>query len=629
MSDDFGQGVIDKPATPRDSEDLFNMLRTRWNDGVFSDIKVAIFGREYSLHRVVLCRSTFFDKLLRGHWNETNDKVLKLEVPSAIISCEGFELSLSHMYANPVILNRNNILQVIAAASYLGLQDLCTQGAEYVIESMHDPDFFLDFYCKGHSLEYGPHTEKIQKAGWRHLCMMGADHLRAVLPHLDIYTLKKLLQCEELWITTELERYNLAKEILFPKLDQARRLCKEYGGTRGIPMWSDPMLGSPRDPWVHLHDNTDAFNRSVGGNNSTSSHNQTLDSAEIREESPGVNEPHLDSGEPIVKQNQVDDSMLQDVAGTFTMSGVEAGSSSPPPAMDDHSSQGETISDHRTQEEGIASLMPKDTLKETEQTSQHFQEFDSNQNAAAFDIDEAANEVNSVLTAVSEVLGLEGIRYSHIQHPDLLKIELELNEQGLNQAQNALLQGMRTQGILNSRIEACSVVEEQELQTGRQTNYPKNLHPYTSKDLEDLYSQYTLPSFRFGVEFADVKNIAPQTERISEAQYYAGSIWKVRLLIDDVKNEVRLHLFRNQRRVGKIGGGHPTFDSREIVCTRFKFLVPSRDGMAARSSRPGRFQQKKGRGWNDFLKLDNIESYLTPWGSLRIIVVVFPPFESD
>jgi len=40
MPDELGSGVVEKSAAPRDSEDLFNMLRTRWNDGVFSDIKV-------------------------------------------------------------------------------------------------------------------------------------------------------------------------------------------------------------------------------------------------------------------------------------------------------------------------------------------------------------------------------------------------------------------------------------------------------------------------------------------------------------------------------------------------------------------------------------------------------------
>jgi len=85
---------------------------------------------------MVLCRSPFFDRLLQGDWNETHDRVstasvtrsrklaqvLKLEVPAATITCDAFELALSHMYANPVTLTRNNVYHVMAAAGYLDLQ---------------------------------------------------------------------------------------------------------------------------------------------------------------------------------------------------------------------------------------------------------------------------------------------------------------------------------------------------------------------------------------------------------------------------------------------------------------------------------------------------------------------------
>lgn len=67
---------------------------------------------------------------------------------------------------------------------------------------------------------------------------------------------------------------------------------------------------------------------------------------------------------------------------------------------------------------------------------------------------------------MSDVLGLEGIKYSHIQHADLSKIEIELHEMGLNRAHHALLQGMRTQDILYKRIEACSTTDDQTTQVG-------------------------------------------------------------------------------------------------------------------------------------------------------------------
>lgn len=71
---------------------------------------------------------------------------------------------------------------------------------------MHDPVAFLEFYKVGTEFEYGVHSDRIKKAGWHHLCMMGVDHLRKILPSLDIQTIKRLLVNDEFWIRTELDR---------------------------------------------------------------------------------------------------------------------------------------------------------------------------------------------------------------------------------------------------------------------------------------------------------------------------------------------------------------------------------------------------------------------------------------
>lgn len=73
----------------------------------------------------------------------------------------------------------------------------------------------------------------------------------------------------------------------------------------------------------------------------------------------------------------------------------------------------------------------------------------------------ACSEVMDIFQAISDVLGLEGVKYSHIQHADLAKIEIELHEMGLNRAHHALLQGMRTQDILYKRIAVCAAQEQQ------------------------------------------------------------------------------------------------------------------------------------------------------------------------
>ncbi|CAD7696697.1 unnamed protein product [Ostreobium quekettii] len=639
-------------------EDLIRMLRTRWDDGAFSDIRVRVFNNEYPLHRMVLCRSPFFDRLLQGEWREKNKEVVNLECPDPNITCEAFEVALAHMYAKSVELEKKNVLQVLAAASYLDLQDLCNSCVEFIVDDMRHPDNLLHYYGTFLDLEFGQHSERIRRAGWRHLCMMGVDHLRPVLPQLEVRALKRLLMSDELWVRTELDRFNLIKDVLFPKFYEAREACKAAAGEGGLPLWSCPSLGSPRDPWVAGDSSTTTQDKGQKDGVQTSTRSQDnggstsdalLDSAEAR-----------DVVSPIPSTRMQADSEQQG-------GGPQNGSTDEPVAQSSDLNPGtdpldsgrewqllETVTEEPPGDANLSSATQKEEPLAEVADAKEEQENGTSDNSGtimetAYDMTgdrtTAASEVVSTLNAVSDVLGLEGVKYSHIQLPDLAKIEIELYEMQLNRAHHALLQGMRTETILNQRITAYSAQvtaeqqqqqpqgqpqQQQQLQmAGRHTVLPKNLHPYTREELQELYSRWWLPSFRFGVEFENVMSIKPHTEHISEPHFYAGSVWKVRLLIDDAKNEVRLHLFRNQKRVPDVGGIPLCYDAREVVCTRFKFLVPGRDETASRSSRPGRFQQKKGRGWNDFLQLDSIERFLTPWGSLRVTVIVYPPFEDD
>ncbi|CAD7696121.1 unnamed protein product [Ostreobium quekettii] len=632
-------------------EDLIRMLRTRWDDGAFSDIRVRVFNNEYPLHRMVLCRSPFFDRLLQGEWREKNREVVTLECPDPNITCEAFEVALAHMYAKSVCLEKHNVLQVLAAASYLDLQDLCNSCIEFIVDDMRSSENFLYYYGTFLELEFGQHSERVRRAGWRHLCMMGVDQLRLVLLQLDVRTLKRLLMSDELWVRTELDRFSLIKDVMFPKFYEAREACKAAGGEGGLPLWSCPSLGSPRDPWIVSDASTAALEKGQKDIGQTSARSQEnggvtsdalLDSAEVRD---------VVSPVPTNSRLQMDGEVPGGVQnGTADNPSVQSVEVNPDADTLDSGREWQLLvlgsEEPSDDAKPSTATMKEDPVSEDADAKEEQENGNSDNSGTimettydmAGDRTTAASEVVSTLNCVSDVLGLEGVKYSHIQLPDLAKIEIELYEMQLNRAHHALLQGMRTETILNQRIAAYSAQISADLQqqqqaqqqnNARHSALPKNLHPYTRDDLQELYSRWWLPSFRFGVEFENVMTIKPHTEHISEPHFYAGSVWKVRLLIDDAKNEVRLHLFRNQKRVPDVGGIPLCYDAREVVCTRFKFLVPGRDETASRSSRPGRFQQKKGRGWNDFLQLDNIERFLTPWGSLRVTVIVYPPFEDE
>ena len=84
------------------------------------------------------------------------------------------------------------------------------------------------------------------------------------------------------------------KEVLFPKVFAAREQCREHGGVGGMPLWSNPSLGSPRDPWVvsdafgRVRDKSDSSSNNQGP--SSVQHNHLLDSAEIKEDASGGSE---------------------------------------------------------------------------------------------------------------------------------------------------------------------------------------------------------------------------------------------------------------------------------------------------------------------------------------------------
>lgn len=87
MSGETNDVAANKPASPRDSEDLFNVLRTRWSDGVFSDIKVI---RTFC----IIYHSSDVLRLLYLVENTASIELSFVEVHSLITFCEEIGMRL-------------------------------------------------------------------------------------------------------------------------------------------------------------------------------------------------------------------------------------------------------------------------------------------------------------------------------------------------------------------------------------------------------------------------------------------------------------------------------------------------------------------------------------------------------
>jgi hypothetical protein len=174
-------------------------------------------GATYHLHRLILSRSTYFRNMLHGPWREAGAPTVVLHIDDANVDSEAITISLAYLYGQPPKLNDNNTFRVLAAASFLDLQDLCTICTDFIISELWTSNF-LQYQLFAESQDYGSHGERVRNACWGYLCQSATLELREVLPKLSSQTLHALLTSDELWVPNEEKRFELALFTLLAKV---------------------------------------------------------------------------------------------------------------------------------------------------------------------------------------------------------------------------------------------------------------------------------------------------------------------------------------------------------------------------------------------------------------------------
>ncbi|KAL6840452.1 hypothetical protein ACP4OV_030262 [Aristida adscensionis] len=188
-----------------------------FGSGAFSDVVVEAMGATYRLHRLILSRSAYFRNMLHGPWREAGAPTVVLHIDDANVDSEAIAIALAYLYGQPPKLNDNNAFRVLAAASFLDLQDLCTICTDYIISELWTSNF-LQYQLFAESQDYGSHGERVRNACWGYLCQSATLELREVLPKLSSQTLHSLLTSDELWVPNEEKRFELALFTLLAKV---------------------------------------------------------------------------------------------------------------------------------------------------------------------------------------------------------------------------------------------------------------------------------------------------------------------------------------------------------------------------------------------------------------------------
>ncbi|XP_071937789.1 uncharacterized protein [Coffea arabica] len=187
-----------------------------FNNGAFSDVIVHAMGSTYHLHRLILSRSSYFRNMLQGPWREANAPILTLHVDDSNVNGEAISIALAYLYGHHPTLTDNNAFRVLAAASFLDLQDLCAFCTDFIVSELWTSNF-LAYQVFAESQDYGIYGERVRNACWGYLCQSGAIELKEVLPKLSSQTLHALLTSDELWVPSEEKRFELALYALLAK----------------------------------------------------------------------------------------------------------------------------------------------------------------------------------------------------------------------------------------------------------------------------------------------------------------------------------------------------------------------------------------------------------------------------
>ncbi|ONK68252.1 uncharacterized protein A4U43_C05F9310 [Asparagus officinalis] len=154
--------------------------------------------------------------MLHGPWKEAGAPTVVLHIDDTNVNSESIAAALAYLYGHHPKLNDDNAFRVLAAASFLDLQDLCAICTDFIISELWTSNF-LAYQVFAEGQDYGIHGERVRNACWGYLCQSGTTELREVLPKLSSQTLHALLTSDELWVLNEEKRFELALYTLLAK----------------------------------------------------------------------------------------------------------------------------------------------------------------------------------------------------------------------------------------------------------------------------------------------------------------------------------------------------------------------------------------------------------------------------
>ncbi|KAJ3060621.1 hypothetical protein HK102_009420, partial [Quaeritorhiza haematococci] len=265
----------------------FQQTETDHDNGLFSDVLLDALGKQYKLHRIILCASPYFRSLLQDASIKTtaaaaaqsdskrtktksnkNNPSLVIQLPPTAeneITETGLNLCLTYLYGHTdddVLLTSANALDALAAAWYLRLDDLCEAASSYVAEhvvgSRHNM-VAIWTWATERIHQYGKHSRRIRDSCYHTLlqCCDDVDSWMDVLCELPSEVVEALVRDARLFVLDESQRFEVARKIFLARLNLWRQNTRTFlmmqEGPREVDSDAVTITSSIWDPKTYAH----------------------------------------------------------------------------------------------------------------------------------------------------------------------------------------------------------------------------------------------------------------------------------------------------------------------------------------------------------------------------------------
>nr|XP_048317477.1 germ cell-less protein-like 2 [Myodes glareolus] len=212
--------------------------QTLFLDGKDSDVRIRALEVEWPLHKVFLCQSGFFAKMLKDSWKESHSHVVDLEIKNEDIDVSSLHFVFGSLYRDedwPIIPRQ--VPHVLAAACLLQVEHIIRQCNETMNNSI-TRETVCSYYTAAET--YGLKSVKTRCFDWL-LCNLMTHPNVELYKEIDIKLMYLLISSADLLVMRkEMDIYTTLKEWMF--------LCLN-------PSWKGPekQILTNANNWLSKH----------------------------------------------------------------------------------------------------------------------------------------------------------------------------------------------------------------------------------------------------------------------------------------------------------------------------------------------------------------------------------------